>query len=239
MGKSRPRLSQVEVNIIKAHRLGAEESRVLVIGDPHEPFCLDGYLEFCFDTYNNWNCNRVVHIGDHCDNHYSSYHETDPDGFGGGDELDLLIYKTKGWVQAFPKLDWIIGNHDRIIGRKAMTGNLSKRWLKPYNEVIEAPGWKLTESLEIDDVQYVHGEGGKADRRAKNDLMSTVQGHYHTDAFTKYWVGKNYKIFGCAVGCGIDIKSYSQAYAKNFPKPAIGCAVIIGGKQAINVMMEL
>ena len=27
-----------------------EESRVLVISDLHEPFCLDGYLKFCKDT---------------------------------------------------------------------------------------------------------------------------------------------------------------------------------------------
>ena len=28
-----------------------DENRVLVIGDLHEPFCLDGYLEFCKKVY--------------------------------------------------------------------------------------------------------------------------------------------------------------------------------------------
>ena len=28
-----------------------KETRVLVIGDLHEPFCLDGYLEHCQETY--------------------------------------------------------------------------------------------------------------------------------------------------------------------------------------------
>jgi len=41
------------------------------------------------------------------------------------------------------------------------------------------------------------------------------------------------------VGCGVDWKSYATAYAKNFKKQAIGCGVVIGGKTAINELMEL
>jgi hypothetical protein len=40
------------------------------------------------------------------------------------------------------------------------------------------------------------------------------------------------------VGCGIDRESYSQAYARNYKKPAIACGVVIGGHTAINVMMD-
>jgi hypothetical protein len=61
-----------------------KESRVLVIGDLHEPFCLDSYLKHAKDMYAKHNCNKVVFIGDVIDNHYSSYHETDADGMGGG-----------------------------------------------------------------------------------------------------------------------------------------------------------
>ena len=46
-------------------------------------------------------------------------------------------------------------------------------------------------------------------------------------------------MFGCAVGCGIDSKSYAMAYGKNFKKPAIGCAVVFGGTHAINEPMHL
>jgi len=70
-----------------------EESRILVIGDLHEPFCLDGYLDFCKETYAKYNCNKVVFIGDVIDSHYSSYHETDADGMGGADELEFAIKK--------------------------------------------------------------------------------------------------------------------------------------------------
>ena len=39
-------------------------SRVLVIGDIHEPFCLDGYLENCKKQYKDFKCDKVVFIGD-------------------------------------------------------------------------------------------------------------------------------------------------------------------------------
>ncbi|MDC1216562.1 hypothetical protein N8131_00400 [Flavobacteriaceae bacterium] len=46
-------------------------------------------------------------------------------------------------------------------------------------------------------------------------------------------------IFSVQAGCGVNGKSYAAAYAKNFKKLAIGCAVILGGHTAINCLMEL
>ena len=84
--KNRLRLKDKELHLVKEYRKNKHENRVLVIGDIHEPFCIDGYLEFCKKTYKDYACNRVVFIGDIIDNHYSSYHETDSDGLGGRTE---------------------------------------------------------------------------------------------------------------------------------------------------------
>jgi len=218
--------------------LTKKERRILVIGDLHEPFCLDGYLEFCQETYANYNCNQVIFIGDIIDNHYSSYHETDPNGMGAGDELQLAIDRVQDWARAFPVADVTIGNHDRIIMRKAFSSSIPREWIKSYNEVL-GTSWNWSERVEYDNVQYVHGEGGTARTKMKNDLMSTVQGHIHTQAYTEYHVGKNFKIFGMQVGCGVDSSSYAAAYARHFKKQAIGCGVVIGGHTAINVLMDL
>lgn len=237
MKEERPRLKG---KVLTAYKyLTKKENRVLVIGDLHEPFCLDGYLEFCKDTYRKYNCNKVIFIGDVIDNHYSSYHETDPDGYGAGQELEYAISKLSKWYKAFPDAHSIIGNHCRLIRRKAFTGGIPKAWIKSFNEVLEVPNWKFTERVVIDNVQYVHGESGKAIKKAKDDMMSTVQGHRHTEIGTEFAVGANFKVFGCAVGCGIDHESYAMAYGKNFKKPAIGCAVIFGGEIALNVPMNL
>lgn len=234
----RHRLTPEEYNLILNHRK-TTENRVLVIGDLHEPFCLDGYLEFCIDTYNKYQCNKVVFIGDVIDNHYSSYHETDADGMGGGQELELAISKLAEWYKAFPEAHVTIGNHDRLIMRKAQTSAVPKKWIKDYKEVLEVPKWEFVNRVVIDNVQYIHGEAGTAKVKCKADMMSTVQGHLHTQAYTEWFVGANFKVFGMQVGCGIDHESYAMAYAKAGKKPVIGCGVVIDGKQAINVLMEL
>jgi metallophosphoesterase superfamily enzyme len=212
---------------------------VLVIGDLHEPFCLDNYLSHCIETYTKYKCNEVVFIGDIIDNHASSYHETDPDGYSAGQELKMAIQRIKEWYKAFPKATVIIGNHDRLIMRKAYSSGLSKLWIKDYAEVLGTPDWNFTESVEIDDVLYIHGEGGTARARVRRDLQSIVQGHLHSQAYIDWCVGAKFKLFGMQVGCGIDHKSYAMAYGKEGPKPAIACGVVLQGEVPINIMMNL
>lgn len=212
---------------------------VLVIGDLHEPFCLDGYLEHCIETYNKYKCNEVVFIGDVIDLHASSYHETNPDGYSAGEELRLAIQRISKWYNTFPKATVIIGNHDRIIMRKAQTAGLSKMWIKDYAEVLGTPGWNFTDSIEIDNVLYIHGEGGTARARVRRDLQSIVQGHLHSQAYIDWCVGAKFKLFGAQVGCGIDHRSYAMAYGKEGPKPAIACMVVLNGTTPIHSMMEL
>lgn len=216
-----------------------KENRVLIIGDTHCPFDLDTYLDFLVDTYNAYNCNKVIHIGDEIDNHFGSYHETDADGMGGGDELDLAIKRLNRYYKQFPNVEVIIGNHTRMVMRKAQTGGIPKKWIKDYNEVLEVPNWEFKVETEIDGVKYVHGEGGTARSRAKMDMQSTVQGHLHTQLYSEYMVGNNSRVFGLQVGCGIDHHQYAFAYAKAGKKPAIGCGVVIGGHTAIAVPMRL
>ena len=235
---NRPRLSDGLAKLVSG--LKSKENRILVIGDLHEPFCLDGYREFCLEQSEKFNTNRTIFIGDVIDNHFSSYHETSADGMGGGQELDLSINKIAKWRDAFPKADVIIGNHDRLIMRKAQTSAIPSKWIKSYKDVLEVPEWNFVERLVIDDVQYIHGEGGTARTKCKADLMSTVQGHLHTQAYTEYVVGQNFKIYGSQVGCGINHKAYAMAYAKYGKKPAIGCMVVLdNGKTPINLLMNL
>lgn len=236
MYQERPRLSG---NKLAAYNhINKEERRILVIGDIHAPFELDGYFEFCKKTYANYNCNQVIFIGDIIDNHYSSFHSTDPDGLGGATELEYAIEDIQKWSKEFPVADVLIGNHDRIIMRKAFDSAIPKQWIKSYNDVL-GTNWNWTERIVYDNIQYVHGEGGTARTKAKNDMQSTVQGHIHTQAYVEWMVGRNFRVFSMQVGCGVDGDSYAAAYAKNFKKQAIGCGVIIGADTAINCLMKL
>lgn len=236
---NRYRLKPHEIKILQKLR-EQEISNVLVIGDLHEPFCLDSYLDWCLEQYHAYNCTEVVFIGDIIDNHYSSYHETDANGLGGLDELELAIKRISRWYKAFPVAIVIIGNHDRIIMRKAQTSAIPSKWIKSYKEVLEVPNWEFVERYEKNDVQYIHGEGGTARTKCRADMMNTVQGHLHTQCYTEHYVGKNFRVFGTQVGCGINHKSYAMAYAKYGKRPAVGCAVILNsGKTPLNLLMPL
>jgi hypothetical protein len=223
----RIRLSDKEYDIIMNRRKANGANRVLTIGDLHEPFTLDRYLDFCLKTYYKYNCNKVVFIGDILDNHFSSYHETDPDGFGAGEELDMAKSKIRVWHDTFPNAKVCLGNHDLLFVRKAMTAGLSKQWIKDIKEVLDTPTWEFAEEFEIDDVMYCHGTARKARNRAKSELTSVVQGHYHSESYVEHFVGKNYSIFAMQVGCGVDKKTYAMAYGRNFPKQHINVGVVL------------
>lgn len=228
-----------EINHFKKQKHEKAESRVLVIGDLHEPFSLDEYFDHCQVVQSKYNCNKIIFIGDVIDNHYSSYHETCPDGYSAGQELDIAKQRLQRWYKMFPKADIVIGNHDRMAFRKAYSNGISSQWVKGFNDVLNTPKWNFVEEVDIDGVLYCHGEGKKARLRVKDELCSIVQGHYHSEAYVEYMVGSTYKVFAMQVGSGIDKSSYAMAYGRHFKKPCVSCGVVIGGKKAYLEMMEL
>ena len=229
MKQFRPRLNKEAYNLTR-------KGGLLIIGDLHAPFVRKGYFDFCKRIRDKYNCDDVIFIGDILDNHYSSFHDTDPDGYGGAKELELAKNEIKKWYKEFPKARVCLGNHDLIPDRKRFNANITKSWLKPINEVLETPKWDFAESYIIDDILFTHGTGRKARQRSKNDLMSVVQGHYHSESYITFYVGHNYKIFAMQIGCGIDDKAYAMAYGRNYPKNHINCGVIIDGMPILEYM---
>lgn len=225
--------------------LTGDKENVLIIGDTHIPFEREGYLEFCRHAQEKYNCGTVIHIGDVIDNHYSSYHESDPDGQSAGDELEFAINKLKSWYKVFPEVKVCLGNHDELIHRKAFSSGLSKRWIKGYSEVLEVPNWEFDIEFNINNVIYTHGTGtageNAAYNRALNRRISVVQGHIHTIANIKWNVSENDKLFAMQVGCGINDKEYAFNYAKAFNKKSVvSCGVVLeSGRIPLILPMEL
>ena len=223
--------------IIKSNKSKSGKN-VLVIGDLHLPFTLEGYLEHCIKVYKKYNCDTVVFIGDILDLHFTSYHETSTEGYGATQEHDLSVEMLRKWYKAFPKAYVTIGNHDALIYRKAMSAGISKRWIQNYSQVLGTPGWEWVTDVVIDDVLYTHGTTN-AYTKAKQNLMSTVQGHLHSQAGIQFYVGAKSRIFGFQTGCGVDMKSYAMEYGRNFPKPVISCGVVIEGLHPYLEVMDL
>jgi len=216
---------------------------VLVIGDTHIPFEHKGYLDFCLRARDTYKCDVVIHIGDEVDNHAISYHETDPDGWGAGYEMDASIRKLNAWYKEFPDVSLLVGNHSALPFRKAYSYGLPRRMMKAYREMWEAPdGWKWYQSMTKDGVWYQHGDrGGKtpALNVAIEMGRSVVLGHNHTAAGVWWHRTHTSQIFGMNVGCGIDQYSYAMGYAKMATKrPILGCGVVMdGGLNALFIPM--
>ena len=231
-------------NLVEPY-LNGNPNNVLVIGDPHEPFTKEGYLEFCREIQEKYDCGTVVHIGDAVDNHAVSYHEKDPEGMSAGDEFNLALERMKRWYYTFPNVKICIGNHDALPFRKAFTAGLPKTWLKTYQELLQSPStWKWDFTHEINGVIYQHGTGLSGEMAAINaareNRQSTVIGHLHTVMNTRYLASYKDLIFGVTVGCGIDHEKYAFAYGKqNTRKPVVACCVVSDGKLPINIPMNL
>lgn len=211
----------------------------LIISDLHAPFIREDYLEFCWDMYNKWNCNNVIFIGDIIDNHYTSFFDTDPDGHSAREELDLAIAQAHGFYKLFPEAIVTSGNHDMIPVRKAFNAGISNRWLKTISEVLQTPGWKFVPVHWINNIMICHGIGRQATTRMRQDMVSVIQGHFHSKSYISYQVGTDRKTFAMQLGCGVDNNSYAMAYNRWFPRPHINCGILLNNEIPIIEYMKL
>jgi predicted MPP superfamily phosphohydrolase len=217
-------------------------SNVLVIGDLHAPFILEGYLEFCREEQEKWDCGTVIFIGDIVDGHSWSFHEHNVDGMSVKSEVTKAKQQLEEWYSVFPEAVVLLGNHDLLVSRKAKSAGLSQHFIKDLGEILGAPKtWMFTHEFVKDDVKYVHGSTGNAITRAKDERISIVQGHLHTESFVEWAVSERDAIFGMNVGCGLDHSAYAFEYAKPFPKkPVISLGIVLeNGKLPFTKLMNL
>jgi len=210
-------------------------SRNLVIGDIHEPVSRKGYLPFCQDIYDEWNCDKVTFIGDLVDWSAISFHARNPEAPGPMDEYQMALKATQKWYKAFPDGIVTIGNHDARPKRVAESVNIPAKFIRNYADLWETPNWKWVQSIIIDDVYYCHGHGKgggntPAWNLSKKMGMSVVLGHYHSKGSIHWSANPLRRWFGMDVGCGIDDKAYAFAYAKEqVTRSILSVGVVLDG----------
>ena len=216
-------------------------ARVLVIGDTHCPGMRRGYVDFLKRIADKHSVNRVVHIGDLVDWASISYHEKHPGFSSAVQEFKQANKQIATITKAFPKADLMVGNHDALTTRQAITAGLPTEILRDYGEMLDI-NWNVHprfSKLEIDGVLYAHGDGGRGGQhaayaQAKDNFMSTVIGHFHSQAGVRYWANSEFRVFGLSVGCGIDANRLQFEYGRKITtKPLLGCGVVDGGKRAM------
>ncbi len=217
-------------------------SRILVCGDTHEPVGRKGYLRFCQDLYDEWDCDTVVHIGDVVDWTAISFHAHNPEAPGPIDEFKLALRGVQKWYKAFPKAIVTIGNHDARPRRLAESVNIPAKFIRNYADLWQTPNWNWVQSIIIDNVYYCHGHGKgggntPAWNLSKKMGLSTVIGHFHSKSGIHWSANPLRRWFGMDVGCGIDDKAYAFAYAKEqVTRSIISAGIVLDGTPYLEVM---
>lgn len=214
-----------------------------IIGDTHFPFVHPNYLAFLQDTFEKHGVTRIVHIGDICDNHAISRWQSETDSDSANQEFEKAFKNVEQYTKAFPSATLLLGNHCKIPERQAATLGIPSGFLKSTKELWKLPdGWSVDEQVIIDNVLYDHGINAMGANgallKATNSMMSCCIGHAHSNGGVQYRSNANNLIFGCSVGCGIDIAAYAFRYGKyNKNRETLGAGIVYSSSEAYFIPM--
>lgn len=221
-----------------------ERTVIGIIGDVHAPFTINGYLEFCKETFMKHGVTIVVQIGDLVDNHAMSRHETETDADSMETEWDKTKHTIQKWYNAFPNMKLCYGNHDRIPNRLAKAHGIHHKYMRTINDVYGVPDtWEWADEHVINGVIFNHGDGvgglNGGLNYANQRRCSAVGGHAHSIGEVRYNTNGTKLVFYMRVGCGFDHNAYAARYGKRFPKkPVHGCGIVFSDTEAIFVPFD-
>ena len=209
--------------------------RILVISDMHLPYQHKDSIKFLKEIKKEFKPDTTISIGDLLDQHALSFHDSSPELYSAGHELDKAKEYVKELENVFPKLIEVDSNHSSMIYRRALKHGLPRAYLKDYGDFLETKKWKWVDDLTLTMSNgqrcfFTHGRSADVLKVSQTMGMSAVQGHYHTKFVISWWANPDNLFFGMNVGCLIDQKSMAFNYAKNFrTRFIIGCGIIING----------
>jgi hypothetical protein len=208
---------------------------ILFISDLHIPYHHPDAFAFLKYLKKKLKPDLVVNVGDLADFHNVSFHDSDPDLMGAGDELIALQRYSRELEKIFPSMIIVGSNHGDLPVRKAFAGGLPKSFIRPYNEIYDVgSGWQFVDDLLLDDkgeLLYVaHGISKNGLKLAAQRGVCVVQGHYHTEFRVDYISNPRDLLWSMQVGCLINPKSLAFAYNKlQLARPIIGTGATIDG----------
>lgn len=214
-----------------------KNSSIFVISDMHVPYHHQDMIAYFKAIKKKYKPDRIICIGDELDNHAMSYHDSDPDVYSAGYELERAREVIKEVEKIFPNVDLVDSNHGSLFYRKAKSNGIPREALVSYNKLLgvgEGWRWHFDLTIEMSDgmsVYFHHGKVSDALVLSQRAGMSAVQGHYHSKFKVDHWSNTKGLYFGMAVGCLIDDNALAFSYNKNTTdRPIIGCGIILNGQ---------
>lgn len=226
--------------------------RIGIVPDTHFPAEHPGALDFILDTFDAWEVEQVVHIGDVSDLHGPSFHDKHPEMPGPEDEYEQAKQATQSWDHALRDAGFItkkrpmkvcIGNHDDRPRRVAAKYGVAQGFMASYNDSW-GTAWDWGTQFLIDGALYTHGHKGCSGGRtpAFTTLLngcdtSLVIGHYHVRGGIVPMCGHTSRRWAMSVGCLLDRLHPAMAYAEGTVlKQILSCGVVIDGHPYYEMM---
>lgn len=215
-------------------------SRLCVIGDLHIPYHHPDAIDFLIALNRKYKFDLVTSVGDECDFHAISFHDSDKDLLSPGHELEESIRHLKKLYDEFPRMIIAESNHGSLLTRKMKHHGLPIRALKSYREILDAPiGWEWRFEIQV---QFPgggkciihHSYGSNVLIMSKKRGGSLIQGHHHNSQGIQKWRNADETFFAAFTGCLVDADSLAMAYGRNnLERPLLGCLAVLDGEPKI------
>jgi hypothetical protein len=218
-------------------------SSVLVISDLHAPWQHPDALEFLLSIKKKIKPDFVLNVGDECDAHALSMHDSDPDLPSAGDELKMAKKVIHDLEKIFPEMTLLHSNHSSLIYRRALKHGMPKAYLRNYNEFLEVgPGWQWVDDINFkvsdgSEVFATHGISADGLKLAMQYGKNVIQGHFHSKFNIQYFSNPDNLIWSMSCGCLTKQSSLAFQYARNFRmRFVIGTGAVIDGQPKLFAM---
>lgn len=216
-------------------------NRILVFGDTHFPYQVEGMFDFLADVKREYKPDCVICVGDGTDMYNASRYPKDPnhpDSFI--NEVKKVHKCVKKLAKLFPKLTWTMGNHDDRLARAIQSAGLPSELMKTFGEFIKAPkGWEFVDSkLDVtltvqatkEQITFAHHRGVNTFLIAQRLGRSFVAGHSHSKGNVVAYNNGLKTFFGVNNPCLISNTGSPFSYAKiSNINPVRGCTLIENG----------
>lgn len=217
---------------------GFENRRVLLFSDTHAPYHHKNTLDFLTEVKEEFNPDRVFHLGDLGDIYnVSDYPKSLDHPHTWKDEIKRLRKFTTNLANIFPHMILLDSNHDSRIYKKSRVSGIPREAMLSYLEVIGAPDtWKSVRNARFRAEKnkkhwlLMHTVSGGCVTAAKQLAINVAVGHSHTKFGMQAFDNGTNVFYGVDTGCLISDEGPSFAYNKTqLGRPIRGCCIILDG----------
>jgi hypothetical protein len=153
-------------------------------------------------------------------------------------ELKMARKEIKKLSRILPEWDYVMGNHEARIFKRAAEIGISNSLLKSVAEIYEFPdGARTIKPIIQKDLMIVHGDecsiSGSDIPKQFNRVFqkNVIHSHFHAEAGVRYFNNNDKTHWVASSGCNVDRNAFAFDYGNKYCSRlgVLGCIVLIDG----------